>query len=213
MKSLSVEDAGLSEATGKFAAAISVHLAKTVQAISDATAGLQRRTSLLWWKEALFSPSARKSYRDVSAPAVAALMAFDMHRQIPTFSPASIPAFLRETVIALPSIDGDHKTPIRELVEDAGRTCVLAELRTEAARLVPTPAGRGPLLALIGYPDVLSQTDDQSFRDLVGVRPDTEFSLPDWSVWLLREFQAVRTVMEASTPKRRTASRKRTSRK
>ena len=214
IKGLSVEGAGLSEATGTLAAAISAHLATTVQAVSGATAGLQRRTSLLWWKEALFSPSARKSYRDMPAPAVAALMAFDMHRQIPAFSPASIAAFLRETVIALPNIDGDRKVPIRELVEDAGRTCVLAELRNEAARLVTAPAGRGPLLGLIGYPEVLSQTDDRGFRDLVGVKPDTELNIPDWSVWLLREFQAARTVAEASVPKRRTTStkRKRTSR-
>ena len=213
MESLSIEGAGLSEATGNLAAAISAHLATTVQAVSAATTGLQRRTGLLWWKEALFSPSARKSYRDMPAPAAAALMAFDMHRQIPAFSPASITAFLRETVITLPNMDGDQKAPIRELVEDAGRTCVLAELRTEAARLLTAPAGRGPLLGLIGYPDVLSQTDDRSFRDLVGVKPDTELSLPDWSVWLLREFQAARTVVEASAPKRRATSRKRTSRK
>ena len=188
-------------------------LAATVQAVSGATTGLQRRTDLLWWKEALFSPSARMSYRDIPVAVAAALMAFDMHRQIPAFSPASVAAFLRETVIALPNIDGDRKVPIRELVEDVRQSDVLAVLRTGAAELVAAPTGRGPLLALIGHSDVLSQLDDQSFRDLSGVKPDTELSLPDWSVWLLREFQAARTVAEASTPKPRTTPRKRTSRK
>ena len=210
IEKLAVEDAGLSKATGNLATAISTHLTATVQAVSGATSGLQRRTDLLWWKEALFSPSARMSYRDMPASAAAALMAFDMHRQIPAFSPASVAAFLRETVIALPNIDGDRKVPIRELVEDIQQFHVLARVRTEAAELVAAPTGRGPLLALIGHPDVLSQMDDQSFRDLGGVKHDTELSLPDWSVWLLREFQAARTVAKASAPKRRTTSRKRT---
>ena len=213
IESLAVKGAGLSEATGNLATAISTHLAATVQAVSGATTGLQRRTDLLWWKEALFSPSARMSYREIPVSAAAALMAFDMHRQIPAFSPASVAAFLRETVITLPNIDGDRKVPIRKLVEDVRQSSVLAALRTEAAELVAAPTGRGPLLALIGHPDVLSQMNDQSFRDLGGVKPDTELSLPDWSVWLLREFQAARTVAEASAPKRRTTSRKLTQRK
>ena len=209
---LSVEEAGSSEATRKLAAAISAHLDKTVQAVSLATMGLQRRTSLLWWKEALFSPSIKKSYREIPIFTAAALMAFDLHRQIPTFSPGSITAFLRETVIALPNVDGNRKFAIRELAENSSRSCVLSELRTEAARLVMYPVGRGLLLGLIGNPQILTQIDDSEFRNLVGVKPNTELSLPDWSVWLLREFHAARTIAEASVPKRRATPRKRTSR-
>ena len=213
IKRLSIEGMGLSEATGALATAISAHLAMTTQAVSDATIGLQRRAALLWWKEALFSPSSRKSYRDMPSPEAAALMAFDMHRQIPAFSPASVAAFLREAVITLPNANGNQKSPIRRLVENTGRTCELAELRKEAARLVTAPTGRGPLLGLIGYPDVLSQIDDRDFRDFVGVKPDTELNMADWSVYLFREFQAARGVMEMSAPKRRTTSRKRALRK
>ena len=207
-ENLSVENTGLSEATGNLAAAISTQLEATVKAVSGATAGLQRRVGLLWWKEALFSPSARKTYRELPAPAAAALMAFDLYRQIPAFSPVSVTAFLRETVATLPKLDGDRKAPIRALVEDAGQACILGELRTEAAKLVTAPVGRGPLLSLIGYPELLSKTDDCGFRDLVGVKPDSQLSLSDWSVWLLREFQAARTAVEASAARRKKTSRK-----
>ena len=210
---LSVEGMDLSEVTGVLATAISAHLATTMKAVSDATMGLQRRAGLLWWKEALFSPSSRKSYRDMTFPEAAALMAFDMQRLIPAFSPASVAAFLREAVITLPNANGDQKLSIRRLVEDTGQTCELAELRKEATRLVTAPTGRGPLLGLIGYPEVLSRIDDRGFRALVGVRPDAELNIPDWSVYLLREFQAARAVMGISAPKRRTTSRKRASRK
>ena len=115
---------------------ISEHLTTTLQAVSNATEGLQRRTNLLWWKEALFSPSGRMSYRDMMSFEAAALMAFDLHRQIPTFSPASVAAFLRETVMALPSFDQEAKTPIVELVQKTRDADVLSELRIEAGKLV-----------------------------------------------------------------------------
>lgn len=185
-------------------ATISGHLSATMQAVSSDTAGLQRRTNLLWWKEALFSPSTRTSYRDMSSSVAATLMAFDMHRQVPTLSPASVAAFLREAVIALPTIDSARKTSIRTLVEETGDADDLVDLRMEAGKSVAVPAGRGPLLALIGHRDVLPRIDDRKFRDLVGVEPDTALTLPDWSVWMFRELQAVRAATEASVPKRRT---------
>ena len=210
--SLSVEGANLPEITKSMMTVMSEHLTATLQAVNGATAGLQRRTNLLWWKEALFSPSARMSYRDMVPSDAVALMAFDMHRQIPTFSPASVAAFLREAVIALPTIDPEEKRPIRELVEKTRDASVLNELRTEAGKLVAAPMGRGSILGLIGHPDAVPQIDDRRFRDLVGVKPDIALTLPDWSVWIFREFQAVRAITEASAPKRRT-SRKRTPRK
>ena len=198
--------------TKNLLAAIPGHLAATMQAVRSATAGLQRRTNLLWWKEALFSPSTRTSYRDMPNPVAATLMAFDMHRLVPTLSPASVAAFLRETVTALPTVDTEQKTPIRTLVEEACGADALADLRTEAGNLVAAPEGRGPLLALIGHRDVLPQIDDRRFRDLVGAESDTALTLPDWSVWMFRELQAARAAAKASVPKRR-ISRKRTPRK
>ena len=82
---LSVEGIDLPGMTEDMTKVMSEHLTTTLQAVSGATAGLQRRTNLLWWKEALFSPSARMSYRDMSPSEAAVLMALDMHRQIPQF--------------------------------------------------------------------------------------------------------------------------------
>ena len=212
IEGLSVEGVDLPAFTTATARAISDHLTEMLQAVSTAAAGLQRRTNLLWWKESLFSPSARISYRELSLTDAAVLMAFDMHQQIPTFSPASVAAFLRETVVSLPTLDLEDTSSIRDLVEKTRNTDVLSQLRTEAAKLVGAPAGRCSILAVIGHPDAMLQIDDTGFRDRIGVKPDTALSLPDWSVWVFRELQAARAVAEASTPKRR-APRKRTPRK
>lgn len=206
--SLSVEGIDLPGITEELTRVISGLLTTSLQSISNATAALQRRTSLLWWKEALYSPSARMSYRDMTSFEAAALMAFDLHGQIPIFSPASVAAFLRETVTALPTIDQDRKTPIRELVEKTSDADALSHLRTEACKLVSAAAGRASILAVICHPDAVSQIDDSGFRDRVGVKPDTALTMADWSVWIFREFQAARAITEASAPKRR-PSRKR----
>ena len=204
LEGLSVEGIDLPGITEHVTKAMSEHLTTTLQAVSNATAGLQRRTNVLWWKEALFSPSARISYRNLMPFEAAALMAFDMHRQLPTFSPASVAAFLRETVMALPTIDQVRTAPILELVEQTRDADVLSQLRTEAGRLVSASAGRGSILGVIGHPDAAPQIDDRGFRDRVGVKPDTALTMADWSVWIFREFQAARAVTEASFPKRGT---------
>ena len=210
--SLSVEGLDLPEFSQDITNVMSEHLRTTLQAVSSATTGIQRRTNLLWWKEALFSPSAGKSYRDMRSFEATALMALDMHRNIPTFSPASVAAFLREAVIALPTMDQDERVAIRELVEKARDASILEELRTEAGNLVGAPVGRSSILGLIGHSEAVPQIDDGMFRDFVGVKPDTSLTLPDWAVWIFRELQAARAIAEASAPKRRTP-RKRTARK
>lgn len=208
MEEASVKGGNPREMIENLSATLSRHLTGTVQAVSSATAGLQRRTNLLWWKEAMFSPSIRASYRSIPSSVAATLMAFDMHQQVPTLSPASVAAFLQEAVIALPRIDSTQKTSIHALVKEACDADALADLRKEAGNLTVAPAGRGPLLALIGHGDVLPQIDDRKFRDLVGVKPDTALTLPDWSVWMFRELQAARAVTEPSVSKRRTSGKK-----
>jgi hypothetical protein len=118
---VSIEQSDLSEPFRALASSVSEYVDTTLKAVSAATAGLQRRTNLLWWKEALFSPSARLSYRDLPRAVAAALMAYDLQQQVPTFSPASVAAFLFEAVIGLPTVEQDKTFPIRELVEEAKR--------------------------------------------------------------------------------------------
>ena len=218
LEHLSVEGQELARIRAETTGAMSEHLSTSLQAFGAATAGVERRTHLLWWKAALFSPSARMSYRDMGVFDAAVLMAFDLHRCVPTFSPASVAAFLRETVIALPTIDNDQQVPIRALVEKTRDTDLLAQLRAETGKIVAAPVGRGPLLRLVCYPDAVPQIDDRGFRELVGVSPDAPLTLPEWSVWMFHELQAARAIAEASAPKRQTiaeasAPKRRTSRK
>ena len=94
-------------------------------------------------------------------------------------------------------------------MEKARDTSILEELRTEVGKLVAAPAGRSSILGLIGHSEAVPRIDDGTFRDFVGVKPDTMLTLPDWSVWIFRELQATRAIAEASAPKRRTPRKRR----
>jgi GTPase-associated system-like protein len=186
-----VEQADLTEPFRAVAAAFSEHIDAVLGSVSAATAGLQRRTALLWWKEALFSPSSRRSYRDMPHPAAAAVMAFDLYRQVPAFAPLSVYAFLAEAVLGLPGIESEKTYPLRELVGRAQDDDALSELREFGSTRVPAPDGRGPLLGLIAHPDTVAARSEERFHRLTGLPPGTPMTLPAWAGWVFRELQAV----------------------
>ncbi|UAN37140.1 GTPase-associated system all-helical protein GASH [Enterobacter asburiae] len=185
----------------ELANAVSTHVDKTLQAVSGATAGLQRRTNLIWWKETLYSPSIQRTYRDMSPSIAAALMAFDLHRQIPIFSPASVAAFLHETVLSLPDIETQVRQPIRVLLEEALQAEELVPLRDLSALLLPEPTGRGPLLGILGH-GFGRHIDDDQFRNLVGIPAGLELTILQWATWIFRELQAARALQDGGTKKR-----------
>lgn len=193
----------LSEPLLQLSQAVSTYVGNTLKAVSAATSGLQRRTNLIWWKESLYSPSAHTSYRALPAPTAAALMAFDLHRQVPAFSPASVAAFLHETVLSLPDVDPVERRSIRNLVGEAVKSPALTGLRDVAEQLVPDNGGRGPVLGLLGAGSVQPTLNDESFRVKVGIPAATMLTLPEWAAWLFRELQAAEATQNGTKPKRR----------
>ena len=188
---------------GVLAQAVSTHVDNTLSAVSTATAGLQRRTALIWWKEALYSPSAQVSYRAISGPSAAALMAFDLHKQVPTYSPASVAAFLFEAVATLPESDQETTYALTDLVAEARTDERLSKLREEAAQLVGPPRGRGPVIALISSSE--SPDAEIDFRRVTGVPADARLTLAGWATWVFRELQAAQaTHGSGGKPQRRT---------
>lgn len=204
---IEVSQPDLAEPFSKLATAVSGFVDDTLKSVSSATAGLQRRTNLLWWREALYSPSAGKSYRELPPSVAAALMALDLFDAVPLFSPASVTAFLGEAVLRLQGVTDGKKRPVRDLVAEAQNHEGLASLRAAAAKLVAAPNGRGPLLALIGHPAHTGARNADDFQRLTGVSASSELDVAAWAKWLFRELQASKAATDASTAKRRSAKK------
>lgn len=204
---IEIRQPDLAEPFSRLVGVVSNYVDDTLKAVSTATAGLQRRTNLLWWREALFSPSARKSYRELPVFVAAAQMALDLFHSVPLFSPASVSAFLAETVLRLPGVVDAEKRPVRDLVSEAQEHESLAPLRAAAANLLSDPKGRGPLLALIGHPANASAKDKGSFQRLTGVPADAGLDPVAWAGWIFRELQAAKAASDDFPAKRRAAKK------
>jgi hypothetical protein len=194
----------LSGPLSTLAKAVAAHVDKALASFSGATAGLQRRTNLLWWKEALYSPSVHVSYLDLPPFEASALMALDLHEQVPKYSPASVSAFLRETIRCLPvkeGYEGNGERNVANLVREARTTTFMQPFRTLAAQYTPAPAGRGPLLSLIGHPQGSGSVEEMTLHALSGLDASTKMTPSEWGTYLFRELQAARATSE-SPPKR-----------
>ena len=189
----------LSSPLSTLAKAVTAHVDKALASFSGATAGLQRRTNLLWWKEALYSPNAHASYLDLPPFEASALMALDLHEQVPTFSPASVSAFLRETIRCLPAEkddQGNGELDVASLIRDARTTAFMQPFRTLAAQYAPVPVGRGPLLSLIGHPRDSGAIEGASLRDFGGLEASTKMTPSEWGTYLFRELQTARATSD-----------------
>lgn len=190
----------LSNPLSTLAKAVTAHVEKALASFSGATAGLQRRTNLLWWKESLYSPSAHASYLDLPPFEASALMALDLHEQVPTYSPASVSAFLREAIRCLPAeknVQGNGERDVASLVRDARTTAVMQPFRALAAQYAPAPVGRGPLLSLIGHPQDSGAVEATTLRALAGVDASTKMTPSDWGTYLFRELQTARATSDS----------------
>ena len=200
---IEISQPNFAEPFSKLAKAVADYVDGTLRSVTAATAGLQRRTNLLWWHEALYSPSASKSYRELPPSVAAALMALDLFDVVPLFSPASVSAFLGETVLRLQATADGGKRLVRDLVAEAQDHDGLASLRAAAATLTVAPDRRGPLLALIGHPAHTGARDADDFQRLTGVSAKSELDTVAWAIWLFRELQASKAATDASPAKRR----------
>lgn len=203
MEDIEVSQPDLTQPFGALATAVSGYVDDTLKLVTAATAGLQRRTNLLWWRESLYSPSIGKSYRELTPSVAAALMAFDLFETVPLFSPASVSAFLSEAVSRLQGAGEHGKRLVCDLVVEAQGHGDLAPLRSCAAKLAQPPVGRGPLLALIGHVAHTDAPKEGEFQRLTGISSDATLSVAAWAVWLFRELQASEATKDVVAGKRR----------
>jgi hypothetical protein len=186
----------LSATMQQVTSAVSGYIGEVVRSVDGATAGLQRRTNLIWWKQALFSPSTQKSYRSFEPTTAAALMALDLYRQIPMFSPASVSAFLEEAVRSLQNSVPNNGRLLKDLLRETTENSSLAPLRTEAANLYQSPSGRCPISALIGHPEKIIGLSNDALRNLIGIETETPLTDAQWASWIFRDLQAGRSTKE-----------------
>lgn len=169
--------------------AVSEYVNDALDKFREATSGLQRRAMLIWWKESLFSITSRVSYRELSPATAATLMAWDLHHFLPILSPASVGAFLHETISSIQHWREMPPATISGLIEETSKAVELDAMRKALAAVIPDPNRRGLVVGLIAHNRM---PDAARFQALVGVAPQKELTLSEWAIWVFRELQVLR---------------------
>lgn len=141
----------------------------------------ERFTALLWWKQALYSPSLQRSYRKLSPAGTAIALSFDLGSVSGAPVPLSVEYFLRETIRNV--LPENPKMTLAELAAatktgDAVDSCLPA-----------APSGAPHRISLREFLSVARQAvpADETIPIYVGVVPSTSLPVSEWAVWLLRE--------------------------
>lgn len=187
-----VEPINLSKPLKELTVAVTNHIDATLEAVSNATAGLQRRSNLIWWRESLYSQSASCSYRKMPMPIAATIMAFDLANMIPIFSPASVTAFLHESTSLIIKNNTNEIMELGQRIEDIKQSEYTEPLRNYIKHTLNKLEGRSLLLNLVAFNINL---DEAQFRKLTGLAINTQISDADWSTWVFRELQSIKAVV------------------
>ncbi|WP_045492832.1 GTPase-associated system all-helical protein GASH [Vibrio hyugaensis] len=157
----------------------------------------QTRLNILWWSEALYSSSQKKSYRSYQPEVASVLMPYDLLEEIQTPSPASVAFTLSEALSKLPECGHNRDYSFYE---------ILTKIRNERTQLdlslldelVSSPRENSSNIG-----DIIIQvlTDEHCDLDSLIERSfipqEWRCSLPELSRAIFRQEQAYRLVMEA----------------
>jgi GTPase-associated system helical domain len=146
------------------------------------------RADILYWKEALFSPSKQTSYRQLSDDGVIYWAAQDLHLRVPRFHPLSLEFFLRETVrSAVGNKEAKKKLTLEQFSAGAA---------ADVESLLPTPTDvqdrqrLTPLQAV--QASVAKELDAHEASVRTGIPPQTAIPRDEIAVLLFRDFQVKR---------------------
>lgn len=179
-----VNEAGLVSKEGMkdFASSVGDKVRNALVEAQQAGAGRDLRADLLWWRQSLYSPSLRGSYRGLAPRRAAIAMAADLHALVPHFAPLSVEFVLREAVRACGL---DDTLLLADVVEEARAHRDLWADTYEGE--APGEVRRAPAL-------VAALTDAGSAPDWLGSVAKEPLSIAEAAVWTFRELQAARLV-------------------
>ena len=177
-------------------------LQKIIYGLTSSRKAEAMRGELLWWKQTLYSRTLKKSYRGLDTAKAAFAMAFDLHKVVTAFHPASVEFLLREAFRNVMGGKADGKFTIAALAEnltEGGET----EFRLGILDgFYKNWVGQLPLTALIKKKfENAGESASEIKQQTIGRLLETEISGDEFAVWLFRDLQAHRLATTKNTSK------------
>lgn len=193
VKAVNLGTARLGESLGARVGTLEKQLTEHLQADKSPSHDPSRmRLEVLWWSEALYSPTLETGYRDLDLPIAAAAAAVDLVSLVPALAPASVAHVLAEAVLrtARPK-KADSKQPVLSYLD------ALATAKPNFGRGFPSATnndGRLPLLALVGEATMGRRVTAEVLRSRAGIEEALGLSAGEFAMWVFADLQAHRLV-------------------
>lgn len=177
------------------AAAINEAVHGAIDQVAKSAKANERRNQLLWWRQTLYSPTLKQSYREVDHAIAALVMGYDVHKQVADYYPQSVEFLLREAVrniVAAKDSDRADGMTLFEFCKQIQTNERASEIKQELKASVSDEPGRISLLRCVKNTLAGDLLDAERLADRVGLKRDTIITLEDLAVWMLRDMQAYR---------------------
>ena len=158
----------------------------------------QTMVKVLWWAEALYCPSQKKSYREFSAEIATAIMPFDLLELLILPTPASVAYTLSETLNKLPNASFEKECSFFEFLETLRNNRQHID-KTELEQLVNLGMQKERhILGLIVTSLIEEHCDLQTLIHKSFIPSDWKASLPAISQIIFRQAQAYKLLAESN---------------
>jgi len=150
----------------------------------------QLRLDLMWWMRTKYSPLLRRSYREIeSLPLLLIIMAFDLHQQVPEFTPQSVEYLLREYAYELQP--DDVELSVEDLLNGLASDHIPSEFTQELEVSNLVRDGRNTFASAVSNVAV-GTLGTEELKSSIGSPLNKTIPAPDLVVQLFRAFQAER---------------------
>jgi hypothetical protein len=163
----------------------------TLQSALRPIYAVERRSRLLWWKETLYSPYLKGSYRAVSAMVQPIVLAFDLFDLLPPVAPASVDYLLIDTLLLL-NPNADEKMEIGDFLSALPKP----ECSSLPADILSNVQPEGDRISLTGFLGGLykGKTKIADLKARTGIAGNSPISLAGLAINLLHDLMTERLI-------------------
>lgn len=145
-----------------------------------------KRSELLWWKQALYSRSLNTSYRSLDQLNAAICMAHDLAEQVGAIYPESVDYLLRETLKDVHGEQAAEKHPLKDWLKYS--FSLHENIQSALNEYAAQGEQRKPLLN--AWANALHSGETTNFFTETGIDIKAKLTLSDLAVWLFHGLQA-----------------------
>ncbi len=186
-KSLTSISKSIQESIDSYYGNLKPHLEQVSSSILQNSQSLNKRSYLLWWKQALYSPRLDSSYRTLGPLALAVSMAVDLADNVSPIHPKSVDFFLKEALRDVLGGEMDKEVAVTELLEQ------LQKLSNAEKQLLEDLCNESESRKSLGacMADMMKEEmNTDEFLKRTGLVKRAKISFGELTVWLFHDLQA-----------------------